>query len=96
MKYFKDPYNIIIVLNHFHYSYYSFFSISYEIIPIIFPLLPNPLKFLQPKEDSHASAFVQFVLWLEPPVYLTDVVAASLANFAGTIFQGFYSKYNLV
>ncbi|CAG8432690.1 5672_t:CDS:2 [Diversispora eburnea] len=45
------------------------------------PLLQNPLKFLQPKENSSISANLQFVLWLEPPVYVTDTVAKNLAGF---------------
>ncbi|KAF0415601.1 mediator of RNA polymerase II transcription subunit 1-domain-containing protein [Gigaspora margarita] len=59
---------------------------SYDFMPqdLTFPLLPTPLKFLQqPKDDSQTSANIQFVLWLFPPVYVTDTVAKEIEDLAG-------------
>ncbi|CAG8586028.1 658_t:CDS:10 [Dentiscutata heterogama] len=59
---------------------------SYDFMPqdLTFPLLPTPLKFLQqPKDGSQTSANIQFVLWLFPPVYVTDTVAKEIEDLAG-------------
>ncbi|CAG8799965.1 18289_t:CDS:2, partial [Gigaspora rosea] len=59
---------------------------SYDFMPqdLTFPLLPTPLKVLQqPKDGSQTSANIQFVLWLFPPVYVTDTVAKEIEDLAG-------------
>ncbi|CAG8547103.1 4654_t:CDS:10 [Acaulospora morrowiae] len=61
----------------------------YDIVPddITFLLLPTPLKFLQPKENSIGSTFVQFVSWLEPPVYAVDTIAKAIGSLSGFFFS---------
>lgn len=55
-----------------------------------FSLLQAPLKFLHPKEDStiFASALIEFVVWLDPPVYVSDNVARHIGSYAGIVNRG--------
>ncbi|CAG8823262.1 16359_t:CDS:10, partial [Gigaspora margarita] len=58
-------------------------SYDFMLQDLTFPLLPTPLKFLQqPKDGSQTSANIQFVLWLFPPVYVTDTVAKEIEDLA--------------
>ncbi|CAG8505096.1 13681_t:CDS:10 [Cetraspora pellucida] len=68
---------------------------SYDFMPqeFTFPLLPTPLKFLQqPKDGSHTSANIQFVLRLCPPVYITDTVAKEIEDLICIFMPGFFGS----
>ena len=72
---------------------YSYFVHSE--LPEQFLLLQTPLKFLQPspKENSTTifpSALIEFVVWLDPPVYVSENVAREIGNgnFAGFVNKG--------
>ncbi|CAG8746623.1 9588_t:CDS:10, partial [Racocetra persica] len=68
---------------------------SYDFMPqeFTFPLLPTPLKFLQqPKDGSHTSANIQFVLLLCPPVYVADTVAKEIEDLICIVMPGFFGS----
>ncbi|CAG8434639.1 12369_t:CDS:10 [Ambispora gerdemannii] len=60
-----------------------------------------PLKFICPKKDAIESAYVQFVAWLEPAVYVSDSVARTIGNLAsiksrGHIVSSMFDSSNMV
>lgn len=59
-----------------------------------FSLLQTPLKFLHPKEDStiFPSALIEFVVWLDPPVYVSDNIARQIGSFSGIVNRGIKFK----
>ncbi|CAB4375075.1 unnamed protein product [Rhizophagus irregularis] len=68
------------------------YYISSELPEVQFSLLQAPLKFLHPKEDStiFASALIEFVVWLDPPVYVSDNVARHIGSYAGIVNRGYF------
>ncbi|KAG9305836.1 hypothetical protein G9A89_006247 [Geosiphon pyriformis] len=73
-------------------------NLSYDIITDdTSTVLPDPLKFKNPKKGTTPSAPVHFVARLEPPVYVTDSTARIIGNYAsirsrGNILSGLYEK----
>ncbi|CAG8619343.1 195_t:CDS:10 [Funneliformis mosseae] len=58
-----------------------------------FSLFPNgtQLKFLDPTKVASAPvAPIEFVAWLDPPVYVSDNVARAIGNLAGVAVRGFF------
>ncbi|GBB98016.1 hypothetical protein RclHR1_03120001 [Rhizophagus clarus] len=68
------------------------YYISPEIPEVAFSLLQTPLKFLHPKESStiFASANIEFVVWLDPPVYVSENVARQIGSFGGVVNRGYF------
>ncbi|CAG8751845.1 16721_t:CDS:2, partial [Racocetra fulgida] len=46
----------------------------------------------QPKDGSHTSANIQFVLWLCPPVYVADTVAKEIEDLICIVMPGFFGS----